>query len=338
MINAHDRQVIQAWDKNQNTQQTLWLRADRQGERNDFTRFCREFCSLASSVRIETREDRFPKGHDLPGLVLKDNILYSAIPLERELPPFLEGLSLIRSGKPAPFKDISNALDRIPAPCDLTLYIFRQCPHCPGVVTALLPLAVFSKKVHLTIVDGSLFPEMVQENRILSAPCLVMDNEFRWTGAVPVPELIDMMIRRDPSKISADSLRKIIEEGNAQWIADKMVEADAIFPSFMELLIHDTWSVRLGAMVVMESLGQNHPGLAEKVCPLLMDAFFEKEIPVQGDILYALGQAGGPDTRDWLVRTMTGIDHPDLIEAGKDALADLESRFQTGHCLRTNDE
>ena len=329
MINEPDRQTITRWDKNRNGQQSLRLRKREHKAAEELDAFCREFSSLAPSVHITPFEEEKPfSGHrGLPGLVLKDNLIYSAIPLERELPPFLEGLDTICSRTPVPPPDIREVLEQIPAPCDLVLYIARQCPHCPGVVQTLLPLAVFSDKVRLTVIDGSLFPEAAQKDRVMSAPCLLLGEEFRWTGAVPALEIINMMVRQDPAKLGMESLRGIIEEGNAQWITDQMVKAHTIFPSFVKLLLHDAWSVRLGAMVIVESLGENHPGLAKKICPLLMDAFSGKDIPVQGDILYALGQAGGRNEKEWIASRLNALDHPDLKEAAEDALEDIDSRI-----------
>ena len=212
MIEAQDRQVIQAWNKNRTGQQVLWLKRMNQETGKDFSTFCQEFSALAPSVLIAPweEENQSPNSSQLPGLVITDNILYSALPLDKELRPFLEGLDRIHYGKPGPPDEIKLALDQIPAPCRLTLYIARHCPHCPGAVNALLPLAIFSKKVHLTIIDGSLFPEAAREDRVMSAPCLLMGNEFRWTGAFSPQEIIDMMIRQDPADLSPQSLRNII--------------------------------------------------------------------------------------------------------------------------------
>ncbi|WP_022667208.1 thioredoxin family protein [Desulfospira joergensenii] len=329
MIDGPARQRIRKWEKNRDGRQTIRLTSPDHEALKNFETFCEDLAFLAPSLRIKPGEQGNPSSEerDLPGLIVRKNITYSALPLEKELEPFLKGLDLIHSQKPEPESHILKALEQIQAPCDLTLYIALQCPHCPGMVNTLLPLAVFCEKIRLTIIDGSLFPEAAQKDRVMSAPCLILEDEFRWTGAVTAEEIITMMIEKDPAKLSPESLKNIIEEGNAQWITDKMIETRTLFPGFIELLLHGTWSVRLGAMVIVESLGEEHPGLAKKICPRLIREFPGREIPVQGDILYALGQAGDKETLEWLAATLNTLDHPDLKEACEDALADMDSRL-----------
>ncbi len=46
---------------------------------------------------------------------------------------------------------------------------------------------------------------------------------------------------------------------------------------------------------------------------------------MQGDILYALGEAGNDETKDWISKKRLSIEHPDLIEAAEDAIESLDS-------------
>jgi hypothetical protein len=71
---------------------------------------------------------------------------------------------------------------------------------------------------------------------------------------VDAGELVTMMLDRDPTSLGADALRGMIEDGNAEGVARMMAERGQIFTSFVDLLIHPRWSVRLGAMVSFESL------------------------------------------------------------------------------------
>ena len=101
-------------------------------------------------------------------------------------------------------------------------------------------------------------------------------------------EILNMALHRDPVQLSAGSLQTILEQGDAAWITRQLVEKNQIFDGFMALLLHDTWSVRLGAMVIVEELCESAPKQAARLCPILMDRFDEKDIPVKGDILYGL--------------------------------------------------
>jgi hypothetical protein len=202
-----------------------------------------------------------------------------------------------------------------------------QCPHCPEVVNTIFPLAVFSDKISLHIIDGTLFPETAQKAKVLSAPCLILDNGFRWTGAVTAEEILSMITRRDVSRLSAHTLRTILEHRDADWISREMAQADTLFQGFVQLLYHDTWSVRLGAMVVVESLVEKKPELALKLCSPLIQAFDHSDISVQGDIFYALGETGNLETKQWVEKQIENLTNQDLKDAAQDALDAIASRF-----------
>lgn len=261
----------------------------------------------------------------LPGFSLKNNILYSALPLERELSPFLKGLNQLHI--PDIADSIQTSLNSIKTPCRLTLYIALQCPHCPGMVERLIPFAAACEKIHLHIIDGSLFPEKAQEDKVMSAPCLILNDDTRWTGAVSEEEIIDMVLNKNSMDLDTKALKTILEDGRAEWVTEQMLASNRLFKGFAGLLLHEIWSVRLGAMVVVESLAEESPGLCADLETILIDAFSTKDVPVQGDILYALGEIGTADTRDWIAALQKTLSHEDLKEAADEAIQSIEDKI-----------
>lgn len=277
----------------------------------------------APKLRIERGENE----SGLPGLQLKKNIRFSALPLQKEFEPFIQALSYLGGSPPELPEGIQSKLDKINVPVMLKLYIALACPHCPAMVKNVIPLAFHCPNIHLDIIDGTLFSQEAQQDSVMSAPCLILDDDFRWTEYVDAEEITDMITQRDPSRLGARTLRTILENGDAEWLVDQMIEKGEIFSSFYQLLLHETWSVRLGAMVVVEDLGERAPEIAQTMCPVLMDAFEKYGVTVQGDILYALGEAGSPRTQDWIKSILPSLEHEDLIDAAEDALESLESRI-----------
>jgi len=290
-------------------------------EDHQFALMAHALSTLIPDLIIE--EEKTDAG--LPGFRLKDNITYSALPLDKELGPFLEALDGL-SGQGSPLSGEIKTLDGIDIPVQLTLYIALQCPFCPTVVGTVLPLALHCPQIRLHIIDGSLFPETAAKEGVMSAPCLILDDGFRWTGQVTAQEILNMVLHRDPAQLSASSLQTILEQGDASWISRQLIEKNQIFDGFIDLLLHDTWSVRLGAMVIVEDLCESVPELAARICPTLMDRFDEKDIPVKGDILYVLGLAGDEDAGEWIRARLASFDHRDLADAAQDALETLASK------------
>jgi len=311
-----DKETIRAWAKERTHTTNIFLPRTSHPEQEGFDAFARELARLAPCIRVSPSDQT----SDLPALCIADNILFSALPLDKELAPFLEALACLAGPVPSLADNIGSMLHRLVHPRRLTLFIALQCPHCPGMVRTLVPLAVHSKQIFLHIIDGSLFPETAENFTVVSAPCLILDQDYRWTGQTSQREILDMMVRPDPSQLGTETLKNILEKGDAHWICEQMIQAGHIFDGFAALLLHSTWSVRLGAMVVVETLAQKAPDLGAQLCPILIQAFPDQDVSVQGDILYALGEVGTAETKAWIQNMLPGLAHPDLTDAARDAL------------------
>jgi len=290
-----------------------------------FEEFCHHLERVFPDITIKREIDR---NRTLPEIRLTENLLYSALPLEMELDPFLEALTPLKDKEFKWPEALLEKLSKIEIPVRLKLYVAPSCPHCPAMVRTMVRLAYACESISLTIVDGTLFPEQASADGVMSAPCLVLNKDIQWIGNVDPMEVVDMILNQDPSNLSLSALKRILEQGRASWIAARIMEAGKISPAFIELLLHDTWSVRLGAMVVLEEITEKMPDLASRISEPLWQAFEGAGPTVKGDILYALGEAGDPAIESRLRKLVATLDDPELREAGAEALATLISRSQ----------
>ena len=282
-----------------------------------FKDFCDNLNDLVPGIRIKKDGDSLK---DPPQIVVGSRLRYQTIPAGHELQPFLEALAAA-SSKPAAIDESAKALlerDRLPA--TLTLFIAPQCTFCPAVVRQLMPLPLIDDKIQLIIIDGTLFPEIAEPHKIQAVPTLLLDEQFRWTGSVPLEEIINTINSRDPASLGAASLENILQEGQASDLAAMMMDDQKIFPAFYELLIHDKWSLRLGAMVVMEEIADQNPILASEVIDFLWDRFHRLSDQVKGDILYMFGEIKDRRAVSWLEDVLGGEFNDEVIEAAKEAL------------------
>ena len=153
---------------------------------------------------------------------------------------------------------------------------------------------------------------------------LTLDDLYRWTGSIQAREVVDMILTRDPSSLSAASLRDMFEDGDAVGVAEMMLGRKKIFPAFLELLIHDKWPVRLGAMVAFETIAAKSSDLAARAIPFLWERFSLAEDTVKGDILYLLGVSGDKKTTPKLTTILSGPYSAEIKEAAADALKELD--------------
>ena len=169
----------------------IGLVASRHTSSTLFREFCDELTRLVPKIKI-SKVEADPK--DPPQIQLGSGLRYQAIPAGHELQPFLEALAALESDSLTLAEPFKNLLKKNKLPASLTVFIAPECTFCPRMVRRLIRLVMADKNLQLTVVDGTLFPEMVQTSRIQAVPTILLDDQFRWTGSVPITELIDTLI------------------------------------------------------------------------------------------------------------------------------------------------
>lgn len=304
---------------------TLRLRLTADPQSAALEAFCRDLAALAPGVRVKKQDHN----ETLPGFWVGDNVCYRAVPEGLELSPFLDFLEGVESGAGLDHLPASDMLDRIRVPAHIQVFVSPHCPNCPETVASVLLLARRCPKISVTVVDGLLFADLAAAANVRSAPTVILEDRFRWAGAVDLMEILRMIDNRDPAQLGVQALQQMIESGDAEALARMMAERDAVFPAFVDLLIHPKWPVRLGAMVSFEFLNDNRRDLAVRVLEMVWARFSGADEDVRGDILYLLGESGQPEMADRLRAVVVG-DYPEPVrEAAGDALAALMERDET---------
>ncbi|MCP4690787.1 MAG: hypothetical protein GY859_22220 [Desulfobacterales bacterium] len=299
----------------------LALNGDEREE--SFRRFCRELSSAAPKIRVRTETG---EASDPPAIHVGKTITYHAIPLGPELPAFLGALAGPDHLASSLDKKIQQRLHRLDAPADLRVFIAPHCPHCPRVVEALLPLAAAGPRTRVTVIDGSLFTEMAEARSIRSAPTVLLDEDFRWTGSVQIPEIVEIMGARDPARLGVETLRDMLQDGDAERVAGMMLEKGEIFPNYLETLVHEKFPTRLGAMVALEYIAHQNPTLAAAVVEPLWERIETVEETVRGDIIHVIGETASRDAVPRLESIAAGSSNEEIVAAVEEALEKIRTR------------
>ncbi len=312
---------ITEWRRRFDAPVTLTL-LDTGGPRMDgFREFAADLVRLAPHVTLKTEREDAPGA--LPGYRAGNGVTFHMVPLGRELSPFLAALA---PNGPAPPAGAAEKLADLRAPVTLRLYVALTCPHCPVVLQGLLAVVAASDRVHLSVVDGGLFPELAEADNIQAVPTLFLENR-RWTGQVQPAEILDALAGVDPADMSPATMERMIAEGQAPKLAELMAAEGRIFPAILEVMTRETWPVRLGAMVAAETLADEAPETAAAMAAPLWERFEEADDTVRGDILYVLGLVGGETDLPTLRRIAENDEAEAVREAAAEAAETLRERL-----------
>ncbi|GAB6095847.1 hypothetical protein JCM14469_21000 [Desulfatiferula olefinivorans] len=261
---------------------------------------------------------RYDSEERLPYILINDQIRWMALPDAKML-------ALVKE-KPIVCEALADRA--LPFSVHVRVYMAPQCPHCPSVIRTLIGLTDNYPRIRLTIIDATLYEQLANEDHIRSVPTVICDHGVRLTGALTEQEIFDGIFKRKPSELSPDSLRAMIESREAENLARMMIDDQMIYPAFYDLMAHDKWPVRLGAMVVVETIIDGSEALAARLVEEIWDRMEQVSASVRGDWIYLIGMAGGPRDRDRLNALQAKTDRADIKESITDALAEMERRFR----------
>ncbi|MEZ4527273.1 MAG: thioredoxin family protein [Desulfobacterales bacterium] len=318
MLTSEEKKQIGDWSRRYSGKIGLRLLSTGDSRTAELKQFCDILSECAPGIRILT-ETAAEQG-ELPFIEIRPSLRYRAVPLGRELGPFLEALEA-EGCQPSVL--LKKYMDQIRMPASLRLHIARHCPFCPQTLRQMLPLTRHGDRIRLTVVDAELFPETAAEDQIRSVPTLVLDENFRWTGAVRPEEVARILADRDPAALTADSLEQMLKEGRAARLAEMMQERGMIFPAFPDLLCHEKWPVRLGAMVVAETLAESGAHLLAELTGPLWERFAHADEKARGDILYVIGISGSMEDIPRLEKIHKGDSSSDIREAAAEAISQI---------------
>lgn len=206
----------------------------------------------------------------------------------------------------------------------LELFVAKQCPHCPRVARELRALAEANPGIELAVLDVDEAPDAARAARVQAVPTLVVNRHVRLTGSgVNVDDVALLLL--DPRGLSAAALRRLVEQGNADAVAELMVRDGVVYPALVELLAEATFSIRLGAMAVAEKLIERDRAVASALADPLWARFPTADNEIRGDLVYLIGQVGAHHLLAELRAVAEGHASSDVREAAVEAIEAIEA-------------
>jgi hypothetical protein len=321
MLTPQEETRIHRFNATLSKEVTVEVHLSEDSRSAEFDQFCKRLVNIAPKIKTVVNGG---EPESLPAIRIGPRLRYHGIPTGRELDPFLEALAYLDT-KPADLpQSIKAKFTGTSVPADIRVFVTPVCQFCPGVLRQILPLPFVVESVSLTVIDGVLFTDLAEKSKIRSVPTILLDNQFRWSGAVTLDELSQAIVHRDPAMLGGPTLERMILDGGAFDLAEMMLNQGKIFPAFIDLLADETLNVRLAAMVTAEELAAGDHELASQMIEPLQSRFQDAVDTVKGDILYVLGEIRSRKPLPILNDVINGNYDAEVKEAAQEAVEKIE--------------
>ncbi len=163
--------------------------------------FLGELEGLSDRVACQLQQDAPPAGTLLPAMALfredgsGGNIWFHGVPGGHEFNSFV--IALYNMAGPGQQIDPAAArrIDAIQTPHNIKVMVSLSCTMCPEVVMATQRIAARSSAVTAEMFDLMHYPELKKKYKIMSVPCMVVDEEQVYFGKKNLEEVLEVLER-----------------------------------------------------------------------------------------------------------------------------------------------
>ncbi|MFQ3249245.1 MAG: alkyl hydroperoxide reductase subunit F [Glaciecola sp.] len=187
---------------------TLVLQTGEHTKRAELKEMLSQFASISEKIIFEERDEparfRSPVSFGLEVNGKPSGITFSGVPGGHEFNSFV--LAVLQAGgvKLKLDESIQSMIKKVVNPLKFQVYVSLSCHACPDVVQAMNQFALLNDNIEAEMIDGSVYPDLVEENGIQGVPTVFMNGKVFATGQIDTAKLIDKLSETQPEMFAAN--------------------------------------------------------------------------------------------------------------------------------------
>lgn len=180
----------------------LVLQTGAHEKRDELKNFLTEIASVSDRISLEERDVptvlRSPVSFYLEVDGADSGIRFSGIPGGHEFNSMILALLHV-SGTPIKLDDSLKAIIAgIEEELRFEVFVSLSCHNCPDVVQTLNQFAALNPKITSEMIDGGLFPEVIEERDIQGVPSVYLNGEVFANGKIDPSVLVSKLMEKRP--------------------------------------------------------------------------------------------------------------------------------------------
>lgn len=191
MLDANIHAQLQAYLEKLQRPIELIASLDDSAAATEMRTLLEEITSLSSKISLRDNGDATLR----PSFAIAEQgcaarVHFAGIPLGHEFTSLVLALLQV-GGHPPRVDDATIAqIQSLSAPMEFVTFISLSCHNCPDVVQALNLLAVLNPNIRHTMVDGALFQDYVNEQKIMAVPTVLLNGQTFGQGRMTIEEIV----------------------------------------------------------------------------------------------------------------------------------------------------
>jgi alkyl hydroperoxide reductase subunit F len=160
------------------------------------------------SLRLDGDNDRKPS-FTLQRSGTHTSLRFAAIPLGHEFTSLVLALLWTGGHPPKVEAEVLEQIKALDGDFNFEMYMSLSCHSCPDVVQALSLMAIYNPKVKVTVIDGALYQDEVNQRQVMAVPTVFLNGQEFSSGRMSLEEILAKLdtsaASRDAAKLSAQA-------------------------------------------------------------------------------------------------------------------------------------
>jgi len=200
--------AVKGYTASMQKQVTFVLQAGEHSKRAELVKFLEDISKQSDHIQLEERDMSAVLRSPISFLLLADGvdsgIRFSGIPSGHEFNSLILAI-LHASGTALKLDDsVKKIISGIQEELNFEVFISLSCHNCPDVVQSLNQFALLNPSISSEMIDGGHYQEIIEQRDIQGVPSVYLNGELFANGKVDTAQLIDKLIQRNGSAVSAN--------------------------------------------------------------------------------------------------------------------------------------
>ena len=210
MITQDIINALTQYTQNMNAPLTFVLQKGEHSKRAELLDFLTKFATASDLISVK-EADRAELRSPISFTLLVNNeptgVIFSGIPSGHEFNSLVLAVLHATGTEIKLDKTIQDMVKRVTQPLNFTVYVSLSCHNCPDVVQALNQFALLNPLITTEMIDGGLFPKLIEENNIQGVPSVYLGGEIFANGKIDTAQLVEklMSVAPETKQVNASS-------------------------------------------------------------------------------------------------------------------------------------
>lgn len=193
--------ALKQYTQNMTAPLTFVLQTGEHEKRAELLKFLQDFATVNTLISVEEQdrdELRSPISFTLLVNQEPTGVIFSGIPGGHEFNSLVLAVLHATGTEMKLDQSIQDMVKRVAQPMHFQVYVSLSCHNCPDVVQALNQFALLNPHITTEMIDGGLFPTLIEENNIQGVPSVYLNNEVFANGKIDTAQLVSKLMEVAP--------------------------------------------------------------------------------------------------------------------------------------------